>query len=601
MIAIVAPPARHDLISTRLTNHFQKLEATGFVGAPVFHAVGDVLLTYDGSSPFAEFEKELDCFSLYTGFRNADPTAQAVDSYAGIVLESSSGTGRLRTDSDPLYPWPLYYATNDGAAAIGNDVHALAIALNLTELDAEAVTELITFQYVLGRSTTVKGINRIWPNEILLCPASAQDLPDVLTPNLVGVRPDYTTNPQFDLDTHVDQTFASLVSAIPSYPIEDQDTVVQLSGGLDSRLTAVAIKNAGITDVNCITMNLEDGEEIIIAREITERFGFKHEVLELPAGGRQDLDVAWLLTGGQAPLHAAANNIPYYRSQLHGRELVRIVGAWPADLLIGALVPKFSDFANPRAVDAALRYWIAEFTDNQGARELFKHSPRAKKHVKLTRKRIKKQVSEPHGTTAAQRISHWAFNHCAPVFTFLSPSRLTSKVLELAPVMAPKFVENLLALRGEDLLQRNFYQRMIWKAAPELRDIPYHNTGKLLTPDYDTSLQPMSWKLRLLLRLPSFVYQTVTSAHNKKVLRSHGQQLSVQSTHWHDLFTAEVNRPFDLAPGLRVDPRVVENHFARVGISATVLACEWTRDYLQRFNLDELSSAKSSNPGRQES
>lgn len=591
MLAVITPLETHDRTQAKLERHFAELQSTGFAGQPSFHRFGEVLLVFDSSSPYASFSSSESRFSLWGGFRseegNAASRASQLGSNAGLILEQDAGMPILRTVSDPNYPWPLFYAKTESGVAIGNDVHAVAIAMGLSDLALDSVTELISYQYVLGRSTTVDGVNRLWPGEELRCAATFEDLPDTLHPEMKYESPDYETPEHFDLSVQVNKTFDSLVDAVSRLEVGGPDTVVQLSGGLDSRLTAIATARAGTDGVNCITMNLEDGEELLIAAEIASRYGFAHETLALPASGQDDLRAAWLLTGGQAPLHAAANNIPYYRSQLEHREHVRIVGAWPADLLIGAFVPNFSEFADPRATKKALKFWLASFTENEGADQLFSDARWAKRHLKRIRKQLARQVAEPHGSTAAQRVSYWAYTHCAPVFTFLSPARMCANVLEIAPVMAPEFVKNLLRLRGQDIQQRNFYQRMIWEKAPELRDIPYHNTGKLLSPEYDATTGPMSWKLRTMLKLPFGAYKALNQIYNRRLTRGQTPALSVQSEHWSRLLDAHTDAPLVIAEGMTLDPKRVTHPFARIGISATAVACAWTRTYLQSFDEPE--------------
>ncbi|MDI6023751.1 asparagine synthase-related protein [Leucobacter sp. UT-8R-CII-1-4] len=587
MLAIVTAPQNHDAIQKKLERHFSELQNTGFTGDARFGRFGDVLLAYDASSPYAFFTESSTGFHLWGGFRgvqnHSSDGAPEIASYAGIILDDKDNAATLRTEADPNYPWPLFYASTERGAAIGSDVHAIAIALGLSELSLEAVSELISYQYVLGRSTTVEGINRLWPGEELSFSATASALPIAMQPQKKHASPDYVELEDFDLDKQVDETFESLVEAVKQLNVESENTVVQLSGGLDSRLTAIAISRSGASDVNCITMNLEDGKELAIAGEITSRYGFAHETLTLPESGQEDLRAAWLLTAGQAPLHAAANNIPYYRSQLKNRDHVRIVGAWPADLLIGAFVPNFSEFADPRETKRALKFWLGTFTENLGAEELFRDSPWATRHIKQTRKRIAAQVSGPHGSTAAQRVSYWAYTYCAPVFTFLSPARMCANVLEIAPVMAPGFVQNLLRLRGKDIQQRNFYQRMIWAKAPELQDIPYHNTGKLLSPEYDTSTAPMSWKLRAMLAFPLGIFRMLNRMYNRRLSQGQTTTLSVQSSHWNSLLSEHTKAPLTIANGVTLDPRVVTNPFGRIGISATAVACAWTRSYLKSY------------------
>lgn len=589
MVAVVAPGSLREKAQSKLRRHFAELEGTGLAGAPQFHSFGDVLLAFDGSSPFAEFSRNDESFTLTGGYRLSTEGGEPFGSFATIALDASPDGPELSTDADTYYPWPLYYAENRGIAAVGNDVHAVAIAVGLTELDERAIFELVTRNYVIGRYTTVAGVSRVIPGEQLRIPASAALLSGSLKPEPTGRRHgwDPASEADFDLDTVADTTFDSLVRAVPLFEVGREDTVVQLSGGLDSRLTSIAIRRAQVSDVHCVTLNLDDGEELKIAETITERFGFSHEKLELPEGGAQDVRDAWLLNSGQCPLHAAAGNLTPYRTQLEGKDHIRVVGSWPADLLVGDYVPELDEFTRGRTLRLALKWWIAEAITDRAAVAAFGRSKLVDAHVRRIRRMVAKQMTEYEAPTAAQRLCHWAFDHCAPSFTFISPARLCSRVLEVSPVMTPEVIENFFRLRGVDLPGRPFYQRMIWQQAPELRDQRYHNTGKLLTPDYPP-LPAMSWKLKLLLRLPLSVY----SALNRRIRarldrRGDGTAappaFSVQTRHWDRMFAPHIQDGLKLTESLTAHPERIENMAVRVQITATMLACAWTRDYLAGF------------------
>ena len=582
-VAVVADPTRHQEIEHRITRHFGNLAETGFAGGPAFHRVGDVLLAFDATSPFAEFSHDNLGFKLSGGYRSEASDGEPTGSWVTATLAES----KLTLETDTYYPWPMYFGQQGKTLAAGNDVHAVAIALGLHELDDRAVVELAAMQFwILGRYTTVKGVDRVWPGERLVLPASAADLTHRVTPERVEQIRDYPSlaeSQSFDAEAQAKQTFESLVGAIGGMKIDSANTVVGLSGGLDSRLTNLAISRAGLTDVHCFTISLEDGRELEIAGEITKRLGFEHEALELPKDEDSAVRNGWLLTGGQAPLNAAAGNLTSYRMHLQHRDPVRIVGAWPADLLIGAFVPSLADFTEPENLDLSIKWWLAQTTHRPDQYKLLKHSKFARKHLRTVRKTILKQTQESQAPTAAQRISRWAFAHCAPTFTFISPARLASQVQEVAPVMSRDFVKNLFGLRGEDLVERGFYQRMIYDAGPELRDIEYHNTGRLLSPEY-MPLPQISAPIRLMLKLPLGVFIFAKALQERRAAKhlTPAPPL-VQDLHWDRIYSEHLTKPLQLTDELTVDPASEPDVRLRVKFASSTLGCAWTREYLREF------------------
>lgn len=582
-VAVVADSNSHQEIEERLTRHFGNLAQTGFAGGPTFHHAGDILLAFDGTSPFAEFSCSDRAFELSGGYSSETASGEVTGSWITATLADE----KLTLETDTYYPWPMYFAQQEGILAAGNDVHAVAIALGLYELDNRAVVELATMQFwILGRYTTVKGVERVWPGERLVLPAASTELSQKVEPERIEKILDYPSlseSQSFDPEAHAKRTFESLVGAIRGMQVDSQNTVVGLSGGLDSRLTNLAISRAGLTDVRCFTISLEDGRELKIAGEIAKRLGFEHEALELPEDEDSAVRNGWLLTGGQAPLNAAAGNLTSYRMHLQHRDPVRIVGAWPADLLIGAFVPSLADFTEPENLDLSIKWWVAQTTHRPDQYKLLKHSKFARKHLRTVRKTILKQTQESQAPTAAQRISRWAFAHCAPTFTFISPARLASQVQEVAPVMSKDFVKNLFSLRGKDLVERGFYQRMIYEVGPELRDIEYHNTGKLLSPEY-VPLPRLSAPVRFMLKLPLGVFIFAKALQERRATKhlTPAPPL-VQDLHWDRIYSEHLTKPLQLTEELTVDPTAEPDVRLRVKFASSTLGCAWTREYLRDF------------------
>lgn len=596
-IAVISDPVDHPEVRARLTAHFKNLQQTGFAGAPTFDSFGDVLNAFDGTSQFGHYSSTESSFTLNGGYSEISDEGKR----SGSWFEMSLDDDRLTVETDTFYPWPLYYGSTSTMMAVGNDVHAIAIALGLHELDERAVVELAAMQYwILGRYTTVKGIDRVWPGERVVLPSRMSSAPNRIIPEQVEQIPDYPSLEQdqnFNVEEHIKTTFQSLVDAIDGMAVETDNTVVGLSGGLDSRLTNLAISRAGATDVRCFTVSLEDGGELQIAASITERLGFEHETLSLPQEDEDSVRHGWLLTGGQAPLNAAAGNLTSYRMHLRDRENIRIVGAWPADLLIGAFVPSFAEFTEPEHLGASLKWWLAQTVYKPEQYKLLKHSRFARKHLRSVRRTILSQTNESEAPTAAQRISRWAFAHCAPTFTFVSPARLCANVQEVAPVMSRDFLKNLFQLRGVDLAERSFYQRMIFESGPELRDIRYHNTGHFLSPNY-SQLPRMSKQLHALLKLPLGVFLSAKSLQARLASnRSNAIEPLVQDLHWDRIFAAYLTSPLKLTENLTVDPASEPDVRMRVKFASSTLGSAWTREYLRSFSVTEVEALAESSSG----
>lgn len=578
MLVVVASRKDQVVIRAKLDRHAAKLGQTGLVGeigsyAP--HGV-DAIAFFDADSTFSQCHYDDESFS-YVGGVLSGTEGNRSGEFAAITI----GSGIVTASSDLNGSWPMYFGVNGGMAAAGNDLHAVAIALGLTKLNDRAVHEFLTLQYVLGRETTVKGVFRLWPGERIELPANSLDIsPD--SASIHSAKMTYRRVHRSSDSAKMDNVFQKLVDGLSKEEVEAPGTVVQVSGGLDSRLTAGIISRAGITSPECVTLRLADDEEVRIASQVSNALGFRHRSIELPQMQTSDLRDGWLLTGGQVSTHAAAGNLPIYRMLLRDNKYARIVGAWPGDMLIGSYVPSLAEFTDPKDTKRAVKHWIRSFTSNRAMAQSLRKSRGVKRLQKELPRTLQLQVSEMEGLTAAEKISRWAFMRRASLFTFISPARLCTSVLEITPVLAPDYVRHLLELTGTDIVNKNFYRKLIWSKFPELREIPYHNTGRPITPEY-LPPQRMSLIAQILLHLPHQVTDLAVYVQSRMSRTEGTNVVSVEVKHWQKLLSDELPEKIKISDRIVVDFSKFKSPSTRVAAQGVALSCFWTRTYLESY------------------
>ena len=85
------------------------------------------------------------------------------------------------------------------------------------------------------------------------------------------------------------------------------------------------------------------------------------------------------------------------------------------------------------------------------------------------------------GPTAAHRVTAWAMVYRQPAFTFTSVLHTHPDVTEAACHLDYRYTDLMLQLPASWLYQKAFYAYMIYTELPQLRHIPYANTGTLLS------------------------------------------------------------------------------------------------------------------------
>ena len=87
------------------------------------------------------------------------------------------------------------------------------------------------------------------------------------------------------------------------------------------------------------------------------------------------------------------------------------------------------------------------------------------------------------GPTAAHRTTAWAMIYRQPAFTFTSVLHTHPDVTEAACHLDYRYTDLMLRLPASWLYNKAFYSYMLYSALPQLRHIPYANTGRLLSGD----------------------------------------------------------------------------------------------------------------------
>ncbi len=401
--------------------------------------------------------------------------------FSGVAVWVGDGGGAVvRGFSDRVACGPLYFGEKDGRAVVSNDPQFVGIALGVGRLSEVGAYELLTYNHSLGSETTIEGVFRLFPGEKV---DFVVDGRRSIRASVEGSNPiRYRTREMGD-DEHMVETYKVLVDGVRHNKVlsDNRDTSsLGISGGLDSRLTLAAVAEALGANGRALTLDLSDERETSIGGEVARILGFEHETVSLERSGVETLRAGWLLTGGQVSAHAAAGNVLFY--EVAGAPETQpcvIVGAWPGDCLIGSYVPIARSMIKRRWTTIGVRAWSRNRGRQWISTEAGEFRGRAVRAlIRQSRARLRLSVMASSGSTAAQKISHWAMFRRQPAFSYVAPSVLCSDVLSVTPVLAPKYLDHLMELGAEDILGKNYYRRLLYSQIPALRDVPLAVTGE---------------------------------------------------------------------------------------------------------------------------
>ena len=181
----------------------------------------------------------------------------------------------------------LYHSAPDAAGAPVLSTSALFAGWTRgAELDHTAVAVQSLLGWQLGQRTLFCGVDKLAPGAIAHLTG---DGVRVSTTEMMGEA-------GIPLEEAVSRAAAMLRSSLGSLLDDHPEAVLQLTGGQDSRLLLSAIPVARRRGLRAMTLGVPGSGDIIVARQLAERYGMRHEVHGLAAlDGLRAAD-AWDLT-----------------------------------------------------------------------------------------------------------------------------------------------------------------------------------------------------------------------------------------------------------------------------------------------------------------
>lgn len=185
-------------------------------------------------------------------------TVQLLDGMFALAIYNGH-TKKLKLARDRFGIKPLYFANWQNSLAFASEIKPLlASGLFPSEIDPEALNELAYFRYVADPLTPFKHVQSLPPGTI-----GELDPQGRLTTHSYW-RPDYTSTTKRSGGS-IQETTAEVAStihdAVRSQLVSDVQVGLQLSGGIDSSLVALAARGTGLHGYSSIPYSAALSEE----------------------------------------------------------------------------------------------------------------------------------------------------------------------------------------------------------------------------------------------------------------------------------------------------------------------------------------------------
>jgi hypothetical protein len=403
-------------------------------------------------------------------------SGRALEAWEGefVALFAEGRTGVVHVVNDRFSSRPFYTLKCQGGFYFSsNPTFLMGFARDRYRPDVIGWMQVSTVQHTIAKRTTIEGVSRLRPATHLAI------TPEQHTESQYW-RLEHRPDPGLSPAMHSSNVFAAFSAGAEHRSRLIDRAVLALSGGLDSRLVASAVRrNANFSAFTFVDQrNARSTPETLAAADVCQALGVRHRIEPLPARFSTPREVM-ALTGGMRPYQHMAIAMAYVRELEHegGRLLL---GGGPGDVLAGSYVPsplyvdanrvnECMDDAFRRRV-APSREWSLIYRDDviQGSRKAVEES-------------LARSLAESPGPTAAHRITAWGMTHRQPAFTFTSVFHTHPDVSEIVCHLDYRYSDLMLQLPAEWLYGRAFYAYMIYTCLPELRHVPYANTGAVLS------------------------------------------------------------------------------------------------------------------------
>lgn len=178
---------------------------------------------------------------------------------------------------DRLRSIPLFYASAGGRLLLSDSAEWVRSRLRLERFDAEAEDEFRRSGYVTGRRTLFEGIEQLQAGEVLAFDGQTQRLDleryYVFKSSLASepVAPETATK---TLDEAVDRSVHRLIEYA-----DGRQIVVPLSGGYDSRLVALKLRQLAYPNVLTFTYGLAGNAEARVSQNVAESLGLAWHIV----------------------------------------------------------------------------------------------------------------------------------------------------------------------------------------------------------------------------------------------------------------------------------------------------------------------------------
>ncbi|WP_123620099.1 asparagine synthase-related protein [Halorubrum sp. CSM-61] len=221
--------------------------------------------------------------------RLLDEPAETLSAMDGLFSVACADEETFVLATDKNGSRPCYYA-REGDMRFSSELKSLVPVLESPSVDLRALSDLLTFGYVLGSTTLLTEVAELRPAHVLTVSDGDRSIEQYWEPG-------FELTPVANYSDQVDRAYSRSVDSVVD--TIDTRTGLWLSGGLDSRILAGKLTDAD-HPFRAMTYGPTDSDEFDAAEQVTATLGVDHDQITLgpPSAFAAHLDRAIGLTDG---------------------------------------------------------------------------------------------------------------------------------------------------------------------------------------------------------------------------------------------------------------------------------------------------------------
>jgi asparagine synthase (glutamine-hydrolysing) len=424
--------------------------------------------------------------------------------FVAVLVDRRADTAVVITDRHGRLP--LYRRTDGTREVVSREPSFVAFEAGAPRFRREGIAEFLLFGYCLGTRTVFADVERVEPASVLRLPG--------------GVAT--TSHRPYDFDAHVDEDPGRAAARIADGLVEacrvraagHDHVLLGLSGGLDSRMVAGALRRAGVAP-RAVTHGDLDGTapgDVAVAERVAAGLGIPWDLHTAAVPTGADVEQLLALKAGANYL-GMSRVLPYLAAlrRRHGAESVLLTGDL-GDRLLGDRTPA----ARLRDVRDLAEYVLRrEAILAPDVVAAITGCPRAS----LVDAVIARLESYPERSLAQKHV-HFLFAERAYRWVYEGEDRNRAFLWSTTPFYAPAVFDTAVRVPDRDKRDDRLRVRVLGLVAPEVVDIANASTGA--APGATAGV----WRRRLVRLGIGLAFRTVPEAAERRLrrwrARSHG-------------------------------------------------------------------------------